>query len=203
MGDVFPFAPAMKFPCALHCLLNLLIPLYLLIQSLNNVKYGSWWPAGCFFMLAVIYLLPANTLSICLGRSRICSKRKETAIDKFWETNCDWSRRVEAGGRFTWLKCHLQHRQHPSHIAVGPVIWLQQPALWRQDQVNRSSCTSALMVGTPQHAVAMAQPYRLVQRRHWGESLRSCRRDRHMGFSITETWWGYEEKHCVGFPFHC
>lgn len=126
----------MKFPCALHCLLNLLIPLYLLIQSLNNVKCRSWWPDGCLSMLVLIYILPANTLSICLKRSQICSKRKEIAIDKWWETNCDWSRKVEAGGTFTWLKCHLQQSQHPSHTAVGPVTWLQQRALWRQDQVT-------------------------------------------------------------------
>lgn len=87
-------------------------------------------------MLTLMNLLLANTLPICLGISQIYSRSKETAIEKFWETNCGRSRRVEAGGRFTWWRCSLQQSLRPSHVAAGPVMWLQQPVLWRQDRIG-------------------------------------------------------------------
>lgn len=192
------FAQAVKFPCALH-LLILLVLLFLLIQSLNNVKYGSWWPAGCCSMLTLIYLLLANTLSICLGISQIYTRSKEIAIEKFWETNCDRSSRVEAGGRSTWWRCPLQQSLHPSHIAAGPVMWLQQPVPWRQDGIRGAlaphhlwlaphSCGSAVHVGAEKTLRGITEIFEEKQahgdEHHWS------------------LMWHYEEKHCVAFPPH-
>lgn len=195
MGDVLPFAQAVKFPCALH-LLILFILLYLLIQSLNNLKYGSWWSAACCSMLTLTYLLLANILSICLGMSRIYSRSKEIAIEKFWETNCDRSRRVEAGGRFMWWRCPLQQSLHLSHSCSRTCNVAAATCSLKAGLGKRSSCTPSLIVGIPQLSAA-AQLYRLVQRRHRGESLRSFRRNRHTGMSITEAWCGIMKRNTV------
>lgn len=149
------------------------------------------------------WLLPANTFSICLGRSQICSKRKEIAIDKFWESKL-WLI-LECGGRREIYVVKMSSPAEPASLphCSGTCNETEATCSPKAGSGNRSSCTPSLILGTPQHAAAMAQPYRLVQRRHQGEWLRPCRKDRHMGISISNTWWGYEEKDCVGFPFHC
>lgn len=195
MGDMLPFAQAVKFPCAFH-LLILLILLLLLIQSLNNVKYGSWWPADCCSMLTLIYILLANILSICLEISQIYSRSKETAIEKFWETNCDRSRRVEAEGIFMWWRCPLQQSLHPCHIAAGSVMWLQQPVLWRQDQIREALAPHHLWLAP--HCGCGSATLWCTAGSHWDLS------------GETGTWgehhwslmWHYEEKHCAAFPLH-
>lgn len=146
MGDMLPFAQAAEFPCALH-LLILLILLFLLIRSLNNVKYGSWWPAGCCSMLTLSYLLLANTLSICLERSQIYCRSKLPLknAEKLWQL---W----KGGGRREIHMVKISFSAEPnslSHCSRTCIVAAATCSL-KGGSDQSSTWTPSLMVDTPQ-----------------------------------------------------
>lgn len=88
--------------------------------------------------------------------------------------NCDRSRRVEAGGRFTWWRCPLQQSlQRTCSVAAAPCSL-------KAGLDKRSTCTPSPMVGTPQLWLSGTR---------WG---REDTEGNHWDLSgETGTWWGW------------